>query len=57
MENDILLHELRGCFDFFMEEYSDWWKSYCSRREFIKRRKEAVTNFLTLFDNYEEPKI
>lgn len=43
--------------DFFMEEYSDWWKPYCSRREFIKRRKEAVTNFLTLFDNYEEPKI
>ena len=40
--------------DFFMQEYADWWKPYCSRREFIKRRKEAVSHFLTLFDNYEE---
>ena len=40
--------------DFFYNDYAGWWQNYCSRSEYIKRRRHAINQFLRNFDNYEK---
>lgn len=40
--------------DFFYNDYAGWWQNYCSRNEYIKRRRRAINQFLRNFDNYEK---